>query len=279
VLPRFPFGIPDEQNFPSLDDYLAATPIDPSAPDILAHACDEQDGLFLSVQDALARGAGDDLAVFVHAWGVFELSQFLYEKAGQPGTEEALMNMLAEKEKSARMYMKLAAWSAACVENAIVAGADVVELSDDWGQQDTMMFSPKLWRELVFPATKLIVDTARRHGVPVIVHTDGDVSLVLEGIRELGVAGLHPVQESAGMSFERTRTVLGKDVCIMGGLDTITALPIMSADEIRTEVQRVFGALKPSGPFIFSGSHMFQDDAPLDVIEAAYEEAGKLAAF
>ena len=81
------------------------------------------------------------------------------------------------------------------------------------------------------------------------------------------------------MSFTKTREILGKDVCIMGGLDTITALPVMSPSDIRAEMRRVFGALKETGPFIFAGSHMFQDDCDLEVIEAAYDEAYKLAAF
>lgn len=287
VLPRFPFGGRELQGqIRDLDQYLDLDPIDPRSGRLLEQAADENQhadadqamDLFLSVRDALTYHR-NELAVFVHAWGVFELSQFLFEKDGRPGTEQALLNMLAEKEKTAEIYGKLATWSAACIENAIEAGADVVELSDDWGQQNTMLFSPDLWWELVFPATKTIVDAAHRHGVPVLLHSDGDISRVLDGIRGLGVSGLHPVQESAGMSFSRTRDVLGPGVCIMGGLDTVTALPNMTETTVRAEVKRVFDELKPSGPFIFAGSHMFQDDAPLDVIDAAYDAAYELAAY
>lgn len=61
--------------------------------------------------------------------------------------------------------------------------------------------------------------------------------------------------------------------------DAQVRVPVMSPAEIRAEVRRVFGALKDSGPFIFAGSHMFQDDCDLEAIEAAYDEAYKLAAF
>ncbi len=268
VLPRFPFAEPAG----SLAEYLTMDVVDPASPALLDVACDAEEGLFLSVSEAL-RHQGGGKAVFVHAWGVFELSQFLFERDGMPGTQDALMNMIADQDRTAEMYMRLGSWSAACVERAIQAGADVIELSDDWGQQDTMLFSPKLWRELIMPATKLIVDVAARYNVPVLLHSDGDITLILEDLRNLGLSGLHPVQESAGMSYQHTREVLGKKFCIMGGLDTVTALPVMTAAEVRTEVRRVFDALKPGGPFVFAGSHMFQDDAPLDVIEAAYQEA------
>ena len=279
VLTRFPFGGPEAHaQIADLDRYLELDPIDPTAPEVLDIPCDGHLNLFLSVTEALEYQK-QDKPVFVHVWGVFELSQFLFEKDGRPGVEQALINMAAEPEKTKRMFFKLAEWSAACAETAIKAGADVIELSDDWGQQNTTLFSPQMWWDMVFPATQIIVETAHRYDVPVLLHSDGDITLLLEGVKQLGIRGLHPVQESAGMDYSKTRDVLGRDVCIMGGLDTITALPVMNEAEIEQEVERVFSLLKPSGPFIFAGSHMFQDDAPLEVIEAAYRKAYSLAAY
>lgn len=271
VLPRFPFGQDALIANAEVSDFLTLEPLDPVESDAPGMACDGS--LFPTVREAVAWGRRTDRAVFAHAWGVFELSQFLFERDGRPGTQDALLNMLAEKDDVAELYLKLADWSASCIETAIDAGIDVVELSDDWGQQNTLLFSPQLWWDLVYPATKRIVDRARARGVSVILHSDGDVTRVLDGVVKLGLSGLHPVQESAGMDFKAVRAVLGADRCIMGGLDTVTSLPRMDIGEIRSEVRRIFGMLAPSGPFIFAGSHMFQDDADLAVVEAAYDEA------
>ncbi len=154
----------------------------------------------------------------------------------------ALLNMAAEPDKTRCMFLKLAEWTAGCVESAIKAGVDAIELSDDWGQQRTMRFSPKMWWDLVYPAMKIIFDRAQRYNVPVLLHSDGGVTLVLEGIMQLGIAGLHPVQESSGMSPQHTREKLGPRYCIMG-------------------------------------SHMIQDDTDLDVVVAAYERAYELAEY
>jgi uroporphyrinogen decarboxylase len=277
VLPRFPFGgAAAHARIMDLDRYLEMEPDDPKSPAMLSTPCDEV--LNLTVNEAL-RYHQQDKAVFCHAWGVFELSQFLYERNGLPGTEMALLNMAAEPEKTKRIYFKLAEWTADCVENAIRAGVDVIELSDDWGQQKTMMFSPEMWWEMIYPAMKIIFDRAQHYNVPVLLHSDGDVTQVLDGIVKLGISGLHPVQESSGMSPQQTRERLGPKICIMGGLDTITALPIMTPEEIRVEVERVFAMLKNSGGYIFSGSHMIQDDTDLDVVVAAYERAYELAEY
>jgi uroporphyrinogen decarboxylase len=277
VLPRFPYGNPDLTELPDeIDDYLELDVLDPRAFPVAEMRCDGD--LFLTVKEAVDASAGQK-AVFAHAWGVFELSQFLFERAGRPGTEDALLNMIAAKDVCRELYHRLGNWTAACVDSAIDAGADAIELSDDWGQQNTMLFSPDLWWELVFPPTKIIVDRANERGVPVIIHSDGDISLVLDGVRELGVQGLHPVQESAGMDVDHVRSVLGTNVCLMGGLDTVSALPGLKPAEVGTEIGRVFDVLKDSGPFIFAGSHMFQDDTELAVIEAAYEKARSLGVY
>ncbi len=277
VLPRFPFGgAARHAEIMDLDRYLELEPDDPTSPAILTTPCDEV--LSMTVQQALAAHE-QQLAVFCHAWGVFELSQFLFERDGLPATEQALLNLAAEPGKMQRLFLKLAAWTAACVEQAARAGVDVIELSDDWGQQNTLLFSPKMWWEMIYPATKLIVERAHDCNVPVLLHSDGDVTKVLDGIRQLGVAGLHPVQESAGMTVAKVRETLGPRVCLMGGLDTITALPLMNAVEIQREVERVFSLLKESGGFIFAGSHLFQEDTDPVVIEAAYARAYELAPY
>ena len=278
VLPRFPFGSAQSPSeIQDLDKYLKIDPIDSDAPDFLEKPCDEEN-LFLTASEALEYKS-QNKAVFIHAWGIFELAQFLFEKDGKPGFEEALIAMISEKEKMQKMFYKLAEWSAACVKSAIRAGADVIQISDDWGQQNTMFFNPKLWWEMIFPAKKIIIDAAKKHHVPVILHSDGDVTQVLDGIKQLGISCLHPVQESAGMSYTKVREIFGKNIGIMGGLDIVSAVSVMSSQEIKQEVSRIFKLLKHSGPYIFCSSHMFQDNDSLEVIETAYQTAYELSHF
>jgi uroporphyrinogen decarboxylase len=216
VVPRFPYGdLRDRATLPELDEYLSMDMLDPLMPEILDKTWPND--LFLSVNTALEYHAVErgEKAVIAHIWGVLELSQFLFERHSSSGTEDSLINMLTETEKTAELYMRLARWSAGCVDNAARAGVDLIEISDDWGQQNTMLFNPELWWKLIYPATIIIVDAAKKHGIPVLMHSDGDITMVLDGVRKLGVSGLHPVQESAGMDPKKTRFLLG-DMCIMG---------------------------------------------------------------
>jgi hypothetical protein len=83
-------------------------------------------------------------------------------------------------------------------------GIDVLHLSDDWGQNNRMLFSPECWWEFVFPHDKAIVDVGKRAGVPVSLHSCGYMMDVVGGCVDLGLDVLNPIQTSAGTAGVRT---------------------------------------------------------------------------
>ncbi|MBA7530013.1 hypothetical protein ES705_22216 [subsurface metagenome] len=82
-----------------------------------------------------------------------------------------------------------------------------------------------------------------------ILHSDGDITAILAGVKQLYISGLHPVQEPAGMSVAAAREKLGKGVCLMGGLDVVSALAGLNRHTIKEEVGRIFKEWKNSGAF------------------------------
>jgi uroporphyrinogen-III decarboxylase len=51
------------------------------------------------------------------------------------------------------------------------------------------------------------------------------------------------------MSVAAAREKLGKDVCLMGGLDVVSALPGLNRQTLKEEVVRIFKEWKNSGAF------------------------------
>lgn len=211
--------------------------------------------------------SGRGLCLFCQVWGVFEAACNLL------GMESCLAALALYPEACARLFRALAEHSARQVEIAAGAGVDVIHLSDDWGGNGRMLFSPRLWQELIRPADGIICGRAREAGLPVTLHSDGYVAGILDEIPAMGVCALHPVQESAGMDLllvkERYRGKLG----IYGGLDVRSELPRMSPGELKALVSRRVRELGPGGGFIFSTSHAVQPDTPLESLEAAYAAA------
>ncbi len=212
-------------------------------------------------------------AVLVQTFGVFEAANDFI------GLEQNLVAMVECPELCRQLYERIARWSARYAENCLELGVDVIHISDDWGMNNAMLFSPQKWWELVYPAEKIICDAVLKRGGLLSLHSDGYIEPVLDGVVQLGIRVFHPCQESAGMKpIEVKRKYFGK-LALYGGLDVRTVLGRgLSREKLADEVKRVTEMLKPCGGFIFCTSHMVQPGTPVDEVIFAYEvakEAGR----
>jgi uroporphyrinogen decarboxylase len=212
-------------------------------------------------------------AIFVQTPGVFETS------AGFLGLQGALENTAAYPEKMGELFEKIAHWAAAYAENCIDIGADVIHISDDWGRNDAMMFSPETWRQLIGPTETLTVSRIRGRSAYCSLHCDGFFWPVIDDIIRMGVQCVHPIQQSAGMDMARFKRDYGSKLCMYGGLDVRTTLGTGDLDLIRTEVRDCMEQLKPGGGYIFCTSHMVQPGTTLEEVEVALETAQEAALY
>ena len=213
------------------------------------------------------RKYGNRKAIFGEVIGVFENAQCFL------GTENLLMEMALHKEKLKELFRRLSIWSAKVAENVIDLGVDVLQISDDWGQNKTLLFSPKDWWELIYPHDKKIADVGKKRGLPISLHSDGYVWDVMDGIVKMGIHVIHPVQTSAGMDHAKFKETCGNELCLYGGLDITHTLPCGTDEEIAHEVKTKMEMLKPGGGYIFCSAHAIQPDTDLSNVEIAYRAA------
>lgn len=206
-------------------------------------------------------------AIFVQTPGVFEAAN------GIIGLEQNLMEMALRPELVTRLYERIARWNHRYIEHVVEIGVDVIHVSDDWGMNDALLFSPEMWWELVYPAERITTEFAQRLGVPLSLHSDGNIKDVLDGVVTLGFRCFHPVQESAGMRQADVKRRYGHALTLYCGLDVCTTLGRGEPAKVRDEVRRVMRELKPGGGFIFCTSHMVQPGTPLEEVEMAYQVA------
>ena len=154
--------------------------------------------------------------------------------------------------------------------NCLDLGVDMIHVSDDWGAQSGLMFSPKVWRELIFPYHKQVTDAVKARGAFVSLHSDGNVESVLDGIVELGFDVVHPYQESAGMDYGLYKSSYADKFVIMGGLDVQTTIGFGKLDFLRSEIERVLG-LFADGGMLFCTTHFVQDHCSIEELTFAYD--------
>lgn len=208
--------------------------------------------------------------VYMQTPGIFECLNDVF------GFENHLLYMAQYEDDLHNVYQRQAEWNIAFANNCIDLGVDMVHVSDDWGMQTGLMFSPDMWRRMIFPYHKIITDGVKRRNTFVSLHSDGNISAVLDGIVELGYDVVHPYQESAGMDLSLYKTRYRDAFTVLGGLDIQTTLGFGRLDFLEAEIQRVMGMFADGG-LMFCTTHYVQDHCTIQELIFAFDKAYELA--
>jgi uroporphyrinogen decarboxylase len=157
---------------------------------------------------------------------------------------------------------------------------DIIKIGDDLGTQESLMISPKQYRDILKPVHADFISFIKsRTKARVLFHSDGDVAPLIEDFIEIGVDILNPIQTSAGSMSDlpTLKKRFGDNIVFCGGIDTHRVLPFGSVEEVRQEVRRVMQILGPGGGCMIGAVHTVIDDVPPENVLAmvdAVEEYG-----
>ncbi len=192
------------------------------------------------------------------------------------GIENQLMYLAMYPDELAELYKRQADWTIKFAGHCIDLGIDMVHISDDWGAQNDLMFSPRLWRELIYPNIKRVVDYVHSRGCFASLHSDGCIAKVADGIVDVGLDLVHPWQESAGMSYDLYLDKYQDKFAILGGICVQSTLGTVGRDELESEIRRVFGRLRGKR-WICCTTHFVQNHCTIADLAFAYDLIYKLA--
>ena len=152
---------------------------------------------------------------------------------------------------------------------------DVVSWGDDLASQESPLFSPKIYRELVKPRHARMIDGVKSMAdVKVNYHTCGSVYPLIEDLIDIGVDALNPLQVSArNMDPAKLKRDFGDRLAFWGGMDTHRLLPFGTPDEVRKETRRMIDLMGRGGGYILATVHNIQAEVPPENIVAMFDEA------
>ena len=154
-----------------------------------------------------------------------------------------------------------------------VPDADAYLWTEDMGFQDRAYMRPELYRKMVKPYHRRLVESIRQTpDTRVVVHSDGSIRELLPDFIEIGIDAINPVQVAAkGMDSAELKREFGRDLCFWGAIDTQHVLPFGSPAEVKAEVWKRIHDLAPGGGYIVSSSHNIQRDVPPENVIAMIE--------
>lgn len=90
--------------------------------------------------------------------------------------------------------------------------------NDDWGFNSHTLLPPDTLRELVFPWCRKIVKLAGDHDMPVILHSCGKFTDIIEDIIDIGFVARHSYEDKI-IPVEEAYELLKGRIAVLGGID------------------------------------------------------------
>ncbi len=153
---------------------------------------------------------------------------------------------------------------------------DVIMVGDDLAGQNGPLFRPDIYRALVKPRQKKLVQYIRsRTCAKIWYHTCGACIPYIPDLIDNGIDILNPVQISAkDMNPSAIKTQFGDQMVFWGGaIDSQHVLPLARPERIREDVRRNMEAWKPGSGYVFNNVHNIQAGVPPENVEALFDAA------
>ena len=149
---------------------------------------------------------------------------------------------------------------------------ELVYIAEDLGTQESLLMSPRMFRQFLKPRMKRLIDLAHSYGVKVMHRDDGAIRPRIPDLIEAGIDILNPVQwRCRGMDREGLVRDFGRALIFHGGIDNQQTLPFGTPEDVRRQVAeniRIFGDAKG---YIVGPCHNIQANTKTANIVAFYE--------
>jgi uroporphyrinogen decarboxylase len=194
-------------------------------------------------------------ALFERAWSLRGFDALLVDLMDRPAWVEALLDRITDIQVTlARRFVSL--------------GVDGGYFGDDYGSQQSLLFSPRIWRQMFKPRLARMFAVFREAGMPVILHSDGDIRAILPDLVDIGVTALNPIQPEV-LDHAWLWQHFGNHLAFYGGISTQDVLLRGAEEDIRAATETCLRVLAPNGTGLLVGpSHRMQSDIRAESVEA-----------
>lgn len=225
-------------------------------------------------RETIAKYGNEYAIVGGIACTLFEIAWYLR------GMEKFMEDMLTNKDFANELLDKLMQWVLIAGKKLAKLGVDILWIGDDYGTQDRMLLSPKLWREFIKHRYAEIFEEFREVNPNIMIafHSDGYIEPIIPDLIEIGLDILNPVQPKC-MNPARLKRLFGNKLTFWGTVDVQEVLPFGSVRDVEEEVKLRIQTVGKGGGLLLGPTQPIQPDVKIENILAFYRAAKKYGTY
>ena len=169
-------------------------------------------------------------------------------------------HLLTEVFKISNAFFKEAA------RRSVDAGCVGMWISEDLGDSNRGFFKLDHYRKYVLPPFVELVDYVAALGVPVLLHSCGQIMAFLDDLAQTKISSIHPLQRTAKMDLRTVKDKYGTRFCLIGNIDSSRTLPYGTPAEVAAEAREAIDIAAPGGGYILASDHSLHDGISVENI-------------
>jgi len=177
------------------------------------------------------------------------------------------------------MFERVGELSMACCEAACqIESVRAILSSDDLGFRTGTLISPEHLRQYVLPWHKRVVECAHRHGRPLILHSCGNLEVIMDDlINDVAIDAKHSF-EDAIMPVTEAKAKYGERLALLGGVD-VDFLCRATEEEVRAHVRDLIDICSPGGGWALGSGNSVANYVPLRNFLAMLDEGRRYGIY
>jgi len=134
---------------------------------------------------------------------------------------------------------------------------------DDMAYNNGPIMSPKSFEKIYLPCYKRLVGEIKKAGAKkVCLHSDGNITPLLDMLIDAGIDGINPVEPRAGMSIKELKKRYGNKLAYIGGMCNSDVLVNGPGERIISQAREIIELAREGGVII--GAHSIGPDISVE---------------
>lgn len=200
------------------------------------------------------------------------------------GMEQFMMDIVIKKDFACYLMDRIVEWYIALLDGILSEIGEYIEyqwVGDDWGIQHGPLISLEMFRDIVAPRFKKIIDFIKsKTNAKVVYHTCGSTRFIIDDLIEIGVDIVQPLQANADGNEDPAllKRDFGNRIVFHGNTNNQGSFHL-NKEMVKADALYRIRHLAPGGGYIFSSGHNIQANMPPENILTLFDTAKEFGEY